>query len=160
MANATPENTSVLRPEEPSAARDVDTVPFVEMVGNRLQGVVSSGSDVERVYCAFLEAASGAHYSSTNNNRPDAGTEKRLRWLIEAAVAQFGIQRVARFLQVPGDPERFKRPGDIAALAIKHTARRQEPAGTVFSRFLNYLRFVELPGTTGPVPEMSWFVAK
>src|SRR5262245_11952389 len=49
MADASPENTAVVRPAEPSAARDVDTVPFVEMVGNRLQGVVSSGSDVERV---------------------------------------------------------------------------------------------------------------
>ena len=38
--------------------------------------------------------------------------------------------------------------------------RRPEPAGAVFSRFLNYLRFVELPSAAGPVPEMAWFVGQ
>src|SRR5436190_19551173 len=109
-----PENTSVV-PSPVPAARDVATVPFVELFDNRLQGVVSSGSDIERVYCAFLEAGSGAYYSSTNNNRPDAGMEKRIRWLVEEAVAQLGLERVARYLQVPGDSSKLKAPADIVS---------------------------------------------
>jgi hypothetical protein len=158
MVPPTPENTAVLPAAAPAAARDIDKVPFVELYGGRLQGVVSSGSDVERVYCAFIEAGSGDHYSSTNNNRPDAGTPKRLQWMVEAAVARFGAERVTRFLQVAGDPGRLERPTEIVALATRRGARKQEPAGTVFSRFLNYLRFVELESAAGPVPEMSWFI--
>jgi hypothetical protein len=158
MVPATPENTAVIPSATPSAVRDIDKVPFVELSGGRLQGVVSSGSDVERVYCAFIEAASGDHYSSTNNNRPDAGLPKRLQWMVEAAVAQFGAVRVARYLQLHGDPVRLQKAGEIVALATRRGARKQEPAGTVFSRFLNYLRFVELRSAAGPVPEMSWFI--
>src|SRR5205085_1493527 len=113
-----PENTAVV-PSPAPAARDVATVPFVELFDNRVQGVVSSGSDIERVYCAFLEAGSGAHYSSTNNNRPDAGTPKRLNWLIEEAVKQFGAERVARYLQVPGDPASFKNAGQIVSALLR-----------------------------------------
>jgi hypothetical protein len=159
MATVTPENTSVIPHPEPSGERDVETVPYVELVGRRLQGVVSSGSDPNRVYCAFLEAGSGDHYSSTNNNRPDAGTTKRLTWLVEEAVAQFGLERVVRFLELPGDPSAYQRPGDVVAALTRRGTRRQGPAGVVFSRFLNYLRFVELETAPGPVPEMAWFVS-
>jgi hypothetical protein len=146
MSTASADNTAVLQFPQPSA-RDVDTVPYVELINDRLQGVVSSGSDPARVYCAFVEAG-GDHYSSTNNNRPDAGTPKRISWLTKEAVRQFGDERVARCLQIP-------------AVARLHLGRRkQEPAGVVFSRFLNYLRFVELQAAPGPVPEMSWFVSK
>jgi hypothetical protein len=160
MRHAVPENTAVVPSAAPSGARKLDKVPFVELFHNRLQGVVSSGSDIERVYCAFIEAGTGHHYSSTNNNRPDAGTPKRLLWLVEAAVAQYGAERVARYLQVPGDPARLTKAAEIAALAMRSGSRRQEPAGNVFSRFLNYLRFVELQSAPGPVPEMSWFVSR
>src|SRR5579871_5221485 len=107
------EHTAVVPTTEASADRDVDTVPYVELINGRVQGVVSSGSDVNRVYCAFIEAATGAHYSSTNNNRPDAGTPKRIGWLVDEAVRQFGVERVARYLQAPGDPGKMKRGGDI-----------------------------------------------
>src|SRR5262245_35891089 len=103
MPNSPPDPTTLVRRPEPPGDRKVEQVPFVELLGRRVQGVVSSGSDVERVYCAFLDG-SGAHYSSTNNNRPDAGTDKRLGWLLEAAVAQYGLERVARFLGVTEDP--------------------------------------------------------
>jgi hypothetical protein len=152
------EQTAVVPTTEASSARDVDTVPYVELINDRVQGVVSSGSDVNRVYCAFIEAATGAHYSSTNNNRPDAGTPKRIGWLLEEAVRQYGLERVARYLQVPGDPSKMKRATDVAYALLRTGGRKQEPAGTVFSRFLNYLRFVELDTEAGPVPEMAWFV--
>jgi hypothetical protein len=158
MATASAENTAVLQYPQP-AARDVDTVPYVELINDRLQGVVSSGSDPARVYCAFVEAG-GDHYSSTNNNRPDVGTPKRIGWLTEEAVRQFGAERVARYLQVPGDPAKVKRAGEIVSALLRSGRRKQEPAGVVFSRFLNYLRFVELQAAPGPVPEMSWFVSK
>jgi hypothetical protein len=152
------EQTAVVPTPEASSARDVDTVPYVELINNRVQGVVSSGSDVNRVYCAFLEAGSGAHYSSTNNNRPDAGTPKRIGWLLDEAARQYGLERVARYLQAPGDPAKMRRGSDVANALLRGSARKQEPAGTVFSRFLNYLRFVELEAEAGPMPEMAWFV--
>src|SRR3954451_3286540 len=95
------DQTAVAESPAQPAERDVEQVPFVELAENRLQGIVSSGSDVQRVYCCFVEAGSLAYYSSTNNNRPDAGTTKRLRWLAEAAFAQFGRDRVVRHLQLP-----------------------------------------------------------
>src|SRR5438128_7263958 len=113
------QNTSILPISADAEPRDVDTVPYVELAEGRLQGVVSSGSDVERVYCAFLEAGSGAHYSSTNNNRPDAGTPKRINWLVEEAVKQFGAERVARYLQVPGDPAAVKSYHDIVGPLLR-----------------------------------------
>src|SRR5688572_6107249 len=152
------ERTSVPPPAVFAAEpRDVDTVPYVELADGRLQGVVSSGSDVERVYCAFIEAGSLAYYSSTNNDRPDAGTAKRLAWLLEAACAQYGVARVLQFLQVPLDPAKVKRPADILAEVTRRGALRKENAGIVFARFLKYLRYVELPAPSGPIPEMSWF---
>lgn len=152
-----PSTTSVVPYPSLCSSRDVDTVPYVEMFGNRLQGVVSSGSDVERVYCAFIEAGSGDYYSSTNNNRPDAGMAKRLNWLTDEAVAQFGVERVARFLKFDLDTK-LMTGSLLATAALRRGSRRAEPANTVFSRFLNYLRHVELRSAAGPVPEMSWFV--
>jgi hypothetical protein len=158
MPDTAAHNTAVV-PAAEAGQRDVDTVPFVEMLNNRVQGVVSSGSDVARVYCAFIEAGTGHHSSSTNNNRPDAGTAKRLGWLLEEAARQYGLERVARYLEVPTDPATMKRASEIL-LALRTGQRKQEPAGTIFSRFLNYLRYVELKAEAGPLPEMSWFVAQ
>lgn len=160
MTTPNTQDTALIPHPEPASARDVDTVPFLELADGRLQGVVSSGSDVERVYCAFLEAGTGAHYSSTNNNRPDAGTAKRMGWLVEEAVKQYGAARVARYLEVPGDPEHFKDAHAILGALLRRGPRKAEPAGVVFSRFLNYLRFVELESAAGPVPEMAWFVGR
>jgi hypothetical protein len=137
--------------------RDVELVPYVELAEGRLQGVVSSGSDIERVYCAFIEAGTLAHYSSTNNHRPDGGTAKRLGWLLDAALAQYGTERVLRYLQVPLDASAVKRSSDILAEVGRRGTLRKENAGVVFARFLEYLRYVELKAPGGPLPEMSWF---
>src|SRR5438270_11240039 len=119
----TADQTAVVPTPEASSARDVDTVPYVELINERVQGVVSSGSDANRVYCAFIEAATGNHYSSTNNNRPDAGTAKRIGWLLEEAVRQYGLERVARYLQVPGDPSKMKRATDLAYALLRTGGR-------------------------------------
>jgi len=152
------ENTSVVRILTAiSRSRDVDTVPFVEMFQGRLQGVVSSGSDVERVYCAFCESGSFDYYSSTNNNRPDAGMAKRMDWLCTEAVNHFGLERVLRFLQL--EDEKHAVTGRmLGGMVVRNGSRQPEPASTVFSRFLGYLRHLELKAAPGPVPEMAWFV--
>jgi hypothetical protein len=153
----TPENTSVVRHTSGFGKRDVDTVPFVEMYQGRLQGVVSASSDVNRVYCAFIEAGSGNYYSSTNNNRPDAGLPKRLGWLCDEAVAQFGLERVVRFLGV--EDNKGLTSGQMVAYAMQRKGRQTpQQAAEVFSRFLSYLRHVDLKSEPGPVPEMAWFV--
>jgi hypothetical protein len=129
----------------------------VELADGRLRGVVSSGSDIERVYCAFVEAGSLNYYSSTNNNRPDAGMEKRVNWLVEAAVAQFGAEAVIRFLKMSLDPAKVKKPVDVSSHIVSKGRRQAEPSEMIFSRFLDYLRYVELTCQPGPVPEMAWF---
>src|SRR5437660_1001793 len=100
MDLASAQNTALPTPPAHDE-RDIAQVPFVELAEGRLQGVVSSGSDVMRVYCAYVSAGDLGYHSSTNNNRPDAGTAKRIRWLVEAACAQFGTGRVARYLRLP-----------------------------------------------------------
>src|SRR3712207_6499823 len=94
------------------APRDVKKVPFVELFDQRLQGVVSSGSDIQRVYVSFFDAGSLNYACSTNNNRPCGGLRgspcNHLQELLEEAVAQYGIERVVRFLRLSGDPAQFQ----------------------------------------------------
>lgn len=59
--------------------RDVKEVPFVELSDKRLQDVVSSGSDIERVYVSYFEVGTLDYYCNTNNNRPYAGLRSSLR---------------------------------------------------------------------------------
>ncbi|VTS04084.1 hypothetical protein [Tuwongella immobilis] len=136
------------RPAEPQPPRPrkIKTVPFVELYRDRLQGVASSDSDIERVYCAFITAVTGEHYSSTNNDRPDAGTAKRIRYLVDEAYAQYGEARVRRFLQLAQDPRSRLGP------------QRRAPASEVFSRFLNYLKFLDRQIADPAIPEMAWFL--
>lgn len=151
---------SVLPPPTVRAgAIDVEEVPFVEMARQRLQGVVSSGSDIERVYCAFVEAGTLAYYSSTNNNRPDAGMEKRIGWLVESAITRYGAEAVFRFLQVPFElAANSKKPHVELMMEIRRRGGvRKEQAADIFARFLHYLRFVELQCAPGEYPEMAWF---
>jgi hypothetical protein len=151
-------------PKEPAAAgkRDVQKVPFVELYDGRLQGVVSSGSDIERVYVSFFEAGSLDYYCSTNNNRPCGGLRgtpcKHLDSLVKEAVAEYGLEPVARFLRLPGDVTALKNAGEVMR-RLHSGSLTKNPAGQVFSRFLNYLRYLELAGEPAqPLPEMSWFV--
>lgn len=161
MSNASSENASVLRMYLPTKARKLHEVPFVEMYGQRLQGVVSSGSDPDRVYVAFFEAGSMDFSCSTNNNRPCGGLRgspcKHLTQMLTEAGLQYGVERVAKFLQIPGDLPSGSAPRDL----IRHIRGRQvqAQAGIGFSRFLNYLRYMELKGSVMPMPEMTWFIS-
>jgi hypothetical protein len=151
---------SVIKPEALARPRKVLRVPFVELYAGRLQGVVSSGSDEDRVYVSYFESGTGNFYCSTNNNRRCGGLGgrpcKHLGWLMEEAVLQFGAPRLCTYLGLAADPAAVKGAGDLLRF-IKGGENKVE-AGMVFSRFLTYLHHVSLPPTTAPIPEMNWFV--
>ncbi len=140
--------------------RKLKKVPFVELYNGRLQGVVSSGSDVRRVYVSFFEAGSHDYYCSTNNNRPCGGVRggpcSHLDALVANAVAQFGAPRVARYLAIDADFAQMQTARDVSGRL--RGSLRKEPAGEVFSRFLDFLRYVDLEDADEPMPVMSWFV--
>ncbi|MEU5877075.1 hypothetical protein [Spirillospora sp. NPDC047279] len=137
--------------------RKLAKVPFVEMAEGRLQGVVSSGSDIARVYVSSITAGTHGFSCSTNNNRPCGGLGaaspcKHLRSLLDEAEVQYGRDRVARYLQLD--------VGEDAPLIGGLTGGKESaPAAVVFSRFLRHLAYLELPGTTEPLAEMHWFPA-
>lgn len=140
--------------------RDVKEVPFVELFDRRLQGVVSSGSDIQRVYVAFFEAGSLNFSCSTNNNRPCGGLRgspcNHLRSLLDEAIAQYGIGRVVAFLRLPGDPGQYTAAQDV--LARRGHSAGDDQTGSIFSRFLSHLELLELPAQGQPLPELAWFV--
>jgi hypothetical protein len=155
------EQSSVTRVVSPVRSRKLAKVPFVEMADGRLQGVVSSGSDIERVYVSSVVAGTHGFSCSTNNNRPCGGISsnrpcKHVQALVAEAVLQYGVERVARYLRIEVG-EDASTGADLMSL-IKGTIE-QVPANAVFSRFLRHLAYLELPGSTGPLPEMHWFPA-
>ena len=80
-----------------------------------------------------------------------------LSTLSQRYVLQFGAERVARFLQLPGDVTATTSGREL--LGRKHGMTVRAEVSAVFSRFLNYLRYVELQNSAQPVPEMAWFVS-
>lgn len=156
------ERSSTARVTAPSRPRKLAKVPFVELADGRLQGVVSSGSDIERVYVSSVAAGTYAFACSTNNNRPCGGARgsfcNHIQALINEAVLQYGADRVARYLRVDS------ADGDIGAQTITAAMSATRPpqgdtkaAAPVFSRFLRHLAYLELAPTTVPLPEMQWF---
>ncbi|MFB6817830.1 hypothetical protein ACFCV8_25115 [Streptomyces sp. NPDC056347] len=156
------ERSSTARVTAPARARKLAKVPFVELADGRLQGVVSSGSDIGRVYVSSVAVGTYAFACSTNNNRPCGGARgsfcNHILALIGEAVLQYGAERVARYLRVePAD-------GEPSASAIVTGMRSTQPAqgdtkaaAPVFSRFLRHLAYLEFTPDTAPVPEMHWF---
>ncbi|WP_043536357.1 hypothetical protein [Saccharomonospora cyanea] len=145
----------------PARPRKLAKVPFVELTDGRVQGVVSSGSDLGRVYVSSVEASSYAFSCSTNNNRPCGGARgtfcNHIPALLNEAVLQYGGERVARYLRVDVADE---VTGQLIALEMSNTQPTpadSSAAATVFSRFLRHLAYLELTPTTAPLPEMQWF---
>ncbi|MGW2177479.1 hypothetical protein ACWCXX_05145 [Streptomyces sp. NPDC001732] len=156
------ERSSTARVTAPARPRKLAKVPFVELADGRLQGVVSSGSDIGRVYVSSIAVGTYAFACSTNNNRPCGGARgsfcKHIQALIGEAVLQYGAERVARYLKVD------VANGDPTATAITTEMANTRPsqgdtaaAAPVFSRFLRHLAYLELAPTTAPLPEMQWF---
>lgn len=127
-----------------------------------MQGVVSSGSDIGRVYVSSIAAGTYAYACSTNNNRPCGGARgsycNHIRALIGEAVLQYGAERVARYLKVDLVDAGASGPGLVDAMvATRPTPGDSKAAATVFSRFLRHLAYLEFAPTTAPLPEMQWF---
>ncbi|WP_234312755.1 hypothetical protein [Streptomyces sp. NRRL F-5065] len=159
------ERSSGVRVVPPARARKLAKVPFVELTDGRLQGVVSSGSDIGRVYVSSVEAGTYAFSCSTNNNRPCGGARgmfcNHIRALIGEAVLQYGGGRVSRYLKAEAAGGEGGEP-DAASLTSVMAAARPAPgdrsaAAQVFSRFLRHLSYLELEPVTAPLPEMHWF---
>ncbi len=136
--------------------RDIKKVPFVELYNGRLQGVVSSGSDIQRVYVSYITAETMDFYCSTNNNRPCGGLGrypcKHLQELLKEAIKQHGFDEVVHYLKLTAENTPDERSIITQAQNIV-----KAPAGEVFSRFLAYLQLLEYPDSTTPLPEMDWF---
>nr|WP_033355491.1 hypothetical protein [Kitasatospora aureofaciens] len=154
--------SSTARVIPPACPRKLAKVPFVELADGRLQGVVSSGSDIGRVYVSSVRAGDFAFACSTNNNRPCGGAHghfcKHIDALIGEAVLQYGAERVARYLRIDTD----SATPDSSEITRTMTATRPgkadaSAAAGVFSRFLHHLAYLELAPTTAPLPEMQWF---
>jgi hypothetical protein len=148
------ERRSAVRVVPPARPRKLAKVPFVELADGRLQGVVSSGSDISRVYVSSFSAGDHGYDCRTNNNRPCGGLRgapcKHLRALADEAVLQYGRERVARYLRVEvGEDDDL-----VGAL---NGGPANTDAAVVFNRFLRHLSYLERPGTTVPVPELHWF---
>ncbi|MEU3462864.1 hypothetical protein ABZ721_23320 [Streptomyces sp. NPDC006733] len=156
------ERSSTARVSAPSQPRKLAKVPFVELADGRLQGVVSSGSDIARVYVSSVAAGSYAFACSTNNNRPCGGARgsfcNHIQTLVNEATLQFGVQRVARYLRVEVADGELRGPAVTAAMAdTRPSPADTKAAAPVFSRFLRHLAYLELAPTTAPLPEMQWF---
>lgn len=152
------EKSSTARVVPPARPRKLAKVPFVELADGRLRGVVSSGSDVGRVYVSSVEAGSYVFACSTNNNRPCGGARgmfcNHILAMINEAVLQYGGERVARYLKVEvADGQ------DIGAEMMSARPAQGDAgvAATVFSQFLRHLAYLEFAPTTAPLPEMQWF---
>lgn len=146
----------------PARPRKLAKVPFVELADGRVQGVVSSGSDIGRVYVSSVAASTYEFACSTNNNRPCGGARgmfcNHILALITEAVLQYGAERVARYLRVEAAAD------ELTAQVIAGTMSGTRPsqgdnsaAASVFSQFLRHLAYLEFAPSTAPVPELQWF---
>ncbi|MFF2996364.1 hypothetical protein ACFVTC_17580 [Streptomyces sp. NPDC057950] len=156
------ERSSTARVTAPARPRKLAKVPFVELADGRLQGVVSSGSDIERVYVSSVAAGTYTFACSTNNNRPCGGARggfcNHIKALIGEAVLQYGPERVARYLRAESaDGEPTAQTITDGMSATRPAQGDTKAAAPVFSRFLRHLAYLELAPTTAPLPEMQWF---
>lgn len=156
------ERSSTARVTAPVRPRKLAKVPFVELADGRLQGVVSSGSDIERVYVSSVAAGTYTFACSTNNNRPCGGARggfcNHIKALINEAVLQYGAERVARCLRAESADGEPSAQSITDAMSATHPAQGDtKAAAPVFSRFLRHLAYLELAPTTTPLPEMQWF---
>ncbi|MDG4762701.1 hypothetical protein O7632_01010 [Solwaraspora sp. WMMD406] len=133
------------------------------MADGRLQGVVSSGSDIQRVYVSSIAAGTHELSCGTNNNRPCGGLHgaacNHITLLAAEAIVQYGADQVLRFLRLETDGEITYGHELIWLLDRSVTIAATSPAPAVFSRFLRHLSYLELPGSSDALPEMHWFPA-
>lgn len=148
---------SVVPVVAPVRPRKLAKVPFVELAEGRLQGVVSSGSDIARVYVSSITTGEHGLSCSTNNNRPCGGLRgtgpcKHLQALLVEAELQYGTERVAGYLKIE------ITQGQSLLSGLRPSPGTNQ-AAQVFSSFLRHLTYLELPPSTDPLPELHWFPA-
>ncbi|GAA4523107.1 hypothetical protein [Amycolatopsis samaneae] len=146
----------------PARPRKLAKVPFVELAEGRLQGVVSSGSDIGRVYVSSVAAGTYEFACSTNNNRPCGGARgafcNHILALLTESALQYGAERVARYLRVELPDGEPSATAIAAAMSETRPAQGESAAAaSVFSRFLRHLAYLEHAPSTAPLPEMQWF---
>ncbi|MCX5417271.1 hypothetical protein [Streptomyces sp. NBC_00059] len=156
------ERSSTARVIPPARPRKLAKVPFVELADGRLQGVVSSGSDIGRVYVSSVAAGTFAFACSTNNNRPCGGARgsfcNHIVALINESVLQYGAERVVRYLKAEVPAGGADGPALVAAMrSTRPQADATKAAASVFSRFLRHLAYLEHGPVTAPLPEMHFF---
>ncbi|EME21364.1 hypothetical protein [Rhodococcus triatomae] len=156
------ESSSTVRVLPPARPRALAKVPFVELADGRLQGVVSSGSDIGRVYVSSVAAGNHEFACSTNNNRPCGGARgtfcKHITTLVDEAALQYGAERVARHLRVDLAAEEPSGRDIVERMRAAGPARADAGAAAgVFSQFLRHLAYLEHAPTTTPIPELHWF---
>ena len=138
---------SVVRVAPPIRPRKLAKVPFVELADGRLQGVVSQRFG-HRARLRLVDRGRVRTRSLQHQQQPAVRRAWRLALqapeaLVDEAVLQYGVERVARYLRVESAGE---RDGLVAAPTAGSISRT--PAAPVFSRFLRHLAYLELPATT------------
>ncbi|UMP05331.1 hypothetical protein [Amycolatopsis sp. EV170708-02-1] len=154
------ERASTARVLPPARPRKLAKVPFVELADGRVQGVVSSGSDIGRVYVSSVAAGTYEFSCSTNNNRPCGGARgmfcNHILALLNESTLQYGAERVARYLRVEV-PEPTAQAISQTMSATRPSQGDNTAAASVFSQFLRHLAYLEFEASTAPVPELQWF---
>ena len=125
------ERSSTARVTAPARPRKLAKVPFVELADGRLQGVVSSGSDIGRVYVSSV-AAGTYTFALQHQQQPAvrrAATARSAstcgRWSTRRCCST-ALDRVARYLRVEladGEPTRWRSPR-MAGAAVAGGRRR------------------------------------
>ena len=138
------ESIGILSPP-PSRIKGVKKVPFVEFYNNRIQGVVSSGSSLERVYVCVLDFGKNTFTCHTNNNRPCGGLRGSMCSHLSSLLTNAKTVDTIKGLEVINKTYSLVQDG---------SARYSE----VFTRFQEKLRFLELDNTKDEsIPETRWF---
>ncbi len=141
------ESIGILNPP-PLRNRGIKKVPFVEFYNNKIQGVVSSGSSLERVYVCVLDFNTNTFTCHTNNNRPCGGLRGSMCSHLNSLLTNARTVDSIRGLEIINKTYGLTQDG---------SARYSE----VFTRFQEKLRFLELNNTKDEyIPEARWFYTR
>ena len=136
----------VPRNTPPRRKYKIKKVPFMEFRDNKIQGVVSSGSSVERVYVCVINLEDKTFTCHTNNNRTCGGLRGEMCSHIKALLDVARRDQETKSLIMQSNFDFFNADG-----------RRRY--SDVFTRFQEQLKFLEIElGEKENFPEMSWFV--
>ncbi|MDH5401377.1 MAG: hypothetical protein OEZ01_05525 [Candidatus Heimdallarchaeota archaeon] len=128
--------------------RNIKKVPFLEIRNNRLQGVVSSGSDIRRVYVCVIDNNNNTFSCHTNNNRKCGGLDTQYVCShLSALISQANLRSE--------EDEKF----DTLASTTNKQGDTKARYPEVFARFQHYLKYLQMEATIESIPEMEWFIS-